>query len=342
MSGNSTLIIYGELGVLKLCVGLEDPFYTIPLVTAKKHGESRVFGKPALEKDETWEVTWLKGGEAQKGKFMGFFFFVFQQSEVQERVEECKFSVVVIDPALSPNSIEPQLSWSTIHVNMLPARLRVRILYGGNTSLLRFERDGMDRALKLDVLGDFTCSGYTQWRGRRYSNSGVVTVGFDTIVNLFIKLLCEKGYDFTVAKDRLLCYNLVMDCCYVALDFDKEMERIEKLDEPLHEITMEDGTVLELGKECIVAPEVLFNPGLAGIDEDGIMSLFRIYDVAALSALPPLILSGGCATSLNGLSERIQKEFTKGKNVDLQIMKSNPKEDALRWHEWLICTEFGS
>eukprot|EP00510_Aplanochytrium_minuta_P001073 CAMPEP_0184020986 /NCGR_PEP_ID=MMETSP0954-20121128/9661_1 /TAXON_ID=627963 /ORGANISM="Aplanochytrium sp, Strain PBS07" /LENGTH=182 /DNA_ID=CAMNT_0026302923 /DNA_START=381 /DNA_END=929 /DNA_ORIENTATION=- len=164
-----------------------------------------------------------------------------------------------------------------------------------------------------------------------------VKVGFDTVVNLFIKLLCEKGYNFTTAQDRLFCQKLVMDYCYVALDFEKELERIDNLDGPLHEITLEDGTVLELGKECIIAPEVLFNPGLVGMDEKSIMSLFQQYEFMAQPAFPPLILVGGCAPALNGLGERIQLELQRMKknSVDpINILKSNIHEDVTRWLEW--------
>jgi len=340
MTTRRLLLMYIEQGVLKVCVPPGEILCTVPMVAARKQEMPAVFGNRALAKDKSWELNWFQGGEVQHGLFRDFIDFVLQQPVVFEVAYKCTQLLLGVQPVLVPASNGKQEHFDSntaysFFYQQLSLTVTIRVI----SYLSLYGRDDIDVRYCLNVEADY--ARIRSLNSIRFHKT-YIKVGFDTIVNLFIKLLCEKGYDFTVAKDRLLCYNLVMDCCYVALDFDKEMERIEKLDEPLHEITMEDGTVLELGKECIVAPEVLFNPGLAGIDEDGIMSLFRIYDVAALSALPPLILSGGCATSLNGLSERIQKEFTKGKNVDLQIMKSNPKEDALRWHEWLICTEFGS
>jgi len=341
MSERPFLFLYRDLGALKICIPPGEVFFSVPMVVASRQEMGLVYGNEALAADNSWQLTWLEGSVGELEIFRSFFDFVFQQPVVLRNIEKCDDLLLAFDPVLVASYNIHKEYFQELSTSLFLPSLANN--YSRETDYLSlFGRNEIGVRYGLIIRGDYTrmrhCSGiYDLAYPKVY-----VKVGFDTMVNLFIKLLCEKGYDFTVAKDRLLCYNLVMDCCYVALDFDKEMERIEKLDEPLHEITMEDGTVLELGKECIVAPEVLFNPGLAGIDEDGIMSLFRIYDVAALSALPPLILSGGCATSLNGLSERIQKEFTKGKNVDLQIMKSNPKEDALRWHEWLICTEFGS
>eukprot|EP00510_Aplanochytrium_minuta_P008446 CAMPEP_0184048940 /NCGR_PEP_ID=MMETSP0956-20121227/3113_1 /TAXON_ID=627963 /ORGANISM="Aplanochytrium sp, Strain PBS07" /LENGTH=58 /DNA_ID=CAMNT_0026341135 /DNA_START=10 /DNA_END=183 /DNA_ORIENTATION=- len=58
MSGENVLIIYGGIGLLKLSFAHEEPFFTIPLIVAENEKGEHVFGADALEKDETWEVTW--------------------------------------------------------------------------------------------------------------------------------------------------------------------------------------------------------------------------------------------------------------------------------------------
>jgi len=333
------LLMYLEQGVVKVCVPPGDFFLIIPLVIASRQGKPSVFGNEALAKDESWELTWLKRGSTQKELFRALFEFVVQQPVVLKNAENCRELLLAFEPVLVPSSSDTEgyletLSAFSIFYNF-PIKSRSRSI----DYLSLFERGEIGVRYGLHVAGDYTrlrrcrnVNAFSQYRN-------YVKVGFDTIVNLFIKLLCEKGYDFTATKDRLFCQRLVMDYCYVALDFEKELERIENLDGPLHEITLEDGTVLELGKECIIAPEVLFHPGLVGIDEAGIMSLFQKYDVAVLSALP-LILSGGCAIGLNGLSERIQREIVNDENIDLklEITKSNIQEDSVRWFEWLTKT----
>mmetsp|Transcript_14651 Transcript_14651/g.17113 ORF Transcript_14651/g.17113 Transcript_14651/m.17113 type:complete len:155 (+) Transcript_14651:720-1184(+) len=147
-------------------------------------------------------------------------------------------------------------------------------------------------------------------------------------------MLCKKGYKFTTLKDRLFCHKLVMDYCYVALDFEKELERIESLGVPLHEIVMEDGCVLELDKECIMATEILFNPRLVGLDEDDIISLFLAQGIMDVSGEAPFMLTGRCASGLKGLVERIHRElepFNRGFiEYPRKIIQVNIREDAVR------------
>eukprot|EP00510_Aplanochytrium_minuta_P000229 CAMPEP_0184019594 /NCGR_PEP_ID=MMETSP0954-20121128/8840_1 /TAXON_ID=627963 /ORGANISM="Aplanochytrium sp, Strain PBS07" /LENGTH=198 /DNA_ID=CAMNT_0026301281 /DNA_START=459 /DNA_END=1052 /DNA_ORIENTATION=- len=192
-----------------------------------------------------------------------------------------------------------------------------------------YQKEG--RSYSFNISGNFTMLGIYDEMRKSFARVKYVKVGFDTIVDHFIKLLCEKGYNITDTRDRLFCHKLVMDYCYVALDFDKELERIEKLDGPLHEITLEDGSILELGKECIMATEVLFKPGLVGMDEESIMSLFKKQGYL----LSPLVFAGGCASDLKGLGERLQLELqamTKNLFDDpFTIVKTNLRQDATHW-----------
>jgi len=215
-------------------------------------------------------------------------------------------------------------------------------IYAVSEDRLTIERHKPDLAFSLNISGDFSSSRAYNSLRIHYESRSYMEVGFDTIVNLFIKLLCEKGYDFTAQRYRIFCQKLVLDYCYVALDFEKELERIENLDGPLHEITLEDGTVLELGKECIIATEVLFNPGLVGLDQDNIISLIQ-YACPHLLDSFPLFLSGGFAPALKGLGERIQLEL-EGINTDfiekpIKIIKSNLREDAMHYSRFRASRE---
>jgi len=331
MSAAKTLFLYAELGVLNVCIAPEEPFYTIPMVSASKRGEDLVFGKDALEKDESWQLTWLQGGAAPKTLLEQLYSFVFLQPAVQNAEAKCKIVVVAFPYTLVslPDKNEDCLeSHPEIFISDgIPLRV-----YAVTEDVLSTSQCRYDGArICLNVSGDFTNLRRFQRWGTIFSHAEYIRVGLDTMVNLFIKLLCEKGYNFTTPKDRLFCHKLVMDYCYVALDFDKELERIEKLDGPLHEITLEDGSILELGKECIMATEVLFKPGLVGMDEESIMSLFKKQGYL----LSPLVFAGGCASDLKGLGERLQLELqamTKNLFDDpFTIVKTNLRQDATHW-----------
>jgi len=332
MSKNNVLFLYPELGILKVCIVPAEPFYTIPLIAATKDGEEIAFGEDALEKDESWELNWLQGGKAQKDLFIALFRFVFLQPQVLKAEAKCNKILVAIQCALRTfrSGTGDYLDSNADHVFSFKTLLPTNSC--SESFLASSAVEGNHSRFSLNILEDHTSMRYFRpWGTMRWSTRYVI-VGVGAVVNLFIKLLCEKGYSFTDTRDRLLCYKLVMDYCYVALDFDKELERIEKLDGPLHEITLEDGSILELGKECIMATEVLFKPELVGKDEKSIMSLFQQYYFADWSNSPPVLLIGGCASSLKGLGERIQQELRHIDciNAPIQIIKTEIREDAAK------------
>jgi len=339
MSGDDALLLYAEQGVLKVSVSLKKPFFVIPLVSASKQGEDMVFGNDALEKDESWELTWLQGGKDQRRYFEALYYFVVRQPAVRKVLRKCKSIVCAYRYvlALGQNEAEEFFDYDD-YVPPLTASLPdvydIKMYTACEDELFVFGRVELGGArYGFIISGHFT----SIWCCLRMNGFGMikcyVNIGFDTIVNLFIKLLCEKGYDFTARHNRFFCQKLVLDYCYVALDFEKELERIENLDGPLHEITLEDGTVLELGKECIIATEVLFNPGLVGMDESNILSLLQEEEFPSLLHYAPIFLAGEWAPALQGLDERILRELDLlGENpIERTIIKSNMQEDVMRY-----------
>mmetsp|Transcript_5736 Transcript_5736/g.7517 ORF Transcript_5736/g.7517 Transcript_5736/m.7517 type:complete len:348 (-) Transcript_5736:403-1446(-) len=338
MAENGTLLLHGELGVLNVwLIPSGTLVYKVPMVAASKKGEVTVFGEKAFEKDDSWELSWLQGGAVQKELFVLFFQFVFMQSAVQGVSRLYKHMVVTAAYVLSPRpgGRGAGLEYNSSHVISLG--LPIQPYTGSEDRLAMVGHQARGWKYNINVSGEFTSMRRCENSSGLSSHCRFVTVGFDAMVNLFIKLLCEKGYDFTAQQDRLFCYKIVMDYCYVALDFEKELEEIEGMDGPLHEVTLEDGTKLELGKECIIAPEVLFNPGLVGLDEDNIMSLFQLGFSQRLVDSCPLFLIGACASGLKGLGERIQRE-AEAINVrfidnPIRFIPANIREDAMRFSD---------
>lgn len=101
--------------------------------------------------------------------------------------------------------------------------------------------------------------------------------------------------------------------CYVARDPLAELQRPES--ELLRRYTMPDGRVLELGRERVLAPELLMAPEKGGEGEAG-QGLPRLILEAALKCpidarLPLLqnILLVGGGTLLPGLPARLEDEI---------------------------------
>mmetsp|Transcript_338 Transcript_338/g.520 ORF Transcript_338/g.520 Transcript_338/m.520 type:complete len:128 (-) Transcript_338:220-603(-) len=93
------------------------------------------------------------------------------------------------------------------------------------------------------------------------------------------------------------------------MNVDEEVERVKRLGGVLHEVTLDNGFEIELGTECFMAPEVMFNPGLIGFDED--LSLTKMYvDILATTQGDPIHcrFAGSFLSSLTGFKERLQHE----------------------------------
>ena len=174
---------------------------------------------------------------------------------------------------------------------------------------------GFSDGFTLNLTGDFTNLVFGQ-NIRGY----VAGPGFDNIVNSFIKMLCLKGYDLTDSEGQLFCRELVSKYCYVALDLDSEIELVEKNGGVLHEIVSPKGTTIELGKECFLAPECLFDPGLVGLPGPGVGVWF--HDVSALlneGDEIPVLLCGYFNDGLVGFGERLHSEIAKSFGSDLKL-----------------------
>ena len=163
-------------------------------------------------------------------------------------------------------------------------------------------------------------------------SSHVAGPGFDTIVNSFIKMLCMKGHDYTDTKGQAFCRELVLKYCYVPLDLKSEMELLEKKGGVLHVITSPDGTSIELGKECFLAPECLFDPSLVGLTGVGVAGCFHDASERFQEADEiPVLLCGYFIEGLVGYGERLQREVakTQGGNIKLQLLTASTLEQSV-------------
>ena len=121
-------------------------------------------------------------------------------------------------------------------------------------------------------------------------------------------------------KENILCRelnSLEKECvpdikeklCYVALDYDAEMEKVET-----SSYELPDGDVISVGNERFRCPEMLFKPYLNGIEYDGIDTILsdsiKKCDIDARKDLYANIVLSGGSTMFEGLAERLEKEIT--------------------------------
>ena len=84
------------------------------------------------------------------------------------------------------------------------------------------------------------------------------------------KYLAEDGYQFQSTGEREIVRQIKEKNCYVALDFEQEMEAFRENPEKKKEVELPDGQKIKIGDIMIRTPECLFNPGMIGKDIKGI------------------------------------------------------------------------
>lgn len=199
-------------------------------------------------------------------------------------------------------------------------------LYIGNQGVLGLFATGSTKGVALDSGEGGThvvpvYEGYVS----PYSINSIDVSGYN-ITNHLLDLLTKKGLTFSKHYDFDIVKNIKETKCFVSLDYEKEMkEFIENANTKDAIYELPDNEKININKEQIEAPEIMFQPQMIGRPDFGIgeliyKSYFSIDTEIRNSLFENIVLVGG-NTMFNNFSERLcsnMKSFG-GNSIDFKV-----------------------
>lgn len=220
------------------------------------------------------------------------------------RVPSEEHAVILTEPSLNPKHNKEKLT------EMMFETFNVPSIYIGVQAVLSLYSSAMTTGLVTDIGDGVThivpiFDGYSMNHGIQRIN-----LAGRSVTTRLSQLLFESGSRLVSSSDFQTCRLIKETCCYLAQDFDSEVKK------SVHDVVINyqlpDGQQLSLDSCRYLAPEILFQPGLAGQDLPGIheavySSIFACDIDVRKELISNVVLSGG-TTLIKGFEERFRNE----------------------------------
>jgi actin-related protein len=224
------------------------------------------------------------------------------------RIDPAAQPVMLIDSALNVKANREKM------VKIMFETFKVPALYVATAPALSLYKSGRRTGIVLD------CGyGFGQivpiYKGHVLSDAihRLDLTGSD-LTNHLMELLTERGYSFRTLAEREIVTDLKEKLCYVAEDFDAEMQKASLSSELEKNYELPDGQVITVDSQRFRCPEILFKPSLIGLNSEGIHvatydSIMKCDVGIRKDLYANIVLSGG-TTLFPGMNVRLNREIT--------------------------------